>query len=200
MMIGHQQKKNRGRLGLAERSCWASSMLMCAGIAANAAPVRMVAIGASNTHRWYVGNEGAYLAQLQALLIASALLPRVLAIQDFHRRSAQRSPAQPVPRQPDTGFKRGHSGVSKQQGSGSTTAIDTVGLFRLTSCHVCGWKCARRRSPWNGQAHQITTVPPCGKCGLRCPGMTQASLLARFSVSGLPHRPGATANDSYGPF
>ena len=28
---------------------------------------------------------------------------------------AQRSP---VPRQPDTGFKRGHSGVSKQQGSG----------------------------------------------------------------------------------
>jgi len=37
---------------------------------------------------------------------------------------AQRSP---VPRQPDTGFKRGHSGVSKQQGSGSTTAIDTGG-------------------------------------------------------------------------
>jgi hypothetical protein len=47
-------------------------------------------------------------------------------------------------------------------------------LFRLTSCHVCGWKCARRRSPWNGQAHQITTVPLCGKCGLRYPGMTQA--------------------------
>jgi hypothetical protein len=28
-------------VGLAERSCWASSMLMCAGIAANAAPVRI---------------------------------------------------------------------------------------------------------------------------------------------------------------
>jgi acyl-CoA thioesterase I len=43
-------------------------MLICAGIAANAAPLRIVAIGASNTHGWYVGNEGAFPAQLQALL------------------------------------------------------------------------------------------------------------------------------------
>jgi acyl-CoA thioesterase I len=43
-------------------------MLMCAGIAANAAPVRIVAIGASNTHGWYVGNKGAYPAQLEAPL------------------------------------------------------------------------------------------------------------------------------------
>jgi hypothetical protein len=46
-------------------------MLICAGIAANAAPVRIVAIGASNTHGWYVSNQGAYPAQLEALLIAS---------------------------------------------------------------------------------------------------------------------------------
>jgi acyl-CoA thioesterase I len=37
---------------------------------ARAAPLRIVAIGASNTHGWYVGNAGAYPAQLQALLKA----------------------------------------------------------------------------------------------------------------------------------
>ena len=41
---------------------------MFAGIAADAAPLRIVAIGASNTHGWYVGNEGAFPAQLEALL------------------------------------------------------------------------------------------------------------------------------------
>jgi len=35
------------------------SILACASIVANAAPVRIVAIGASNTHGWYVGNQGA---------------------------------------------------------------------------------------------------------------------------------------------
>jgi acyl-CoA thioesterase I len=48
-------------------------MLMCARIAANAAPVRIVAIGASNTHGWYVGNKGAYPAQLEALLRARGM-------------------------------------------------------------------------------------------------------------------------------
>jgi acyl-CoA thioesterase-1 len=48
-------------------------MLMCAGIAAHAAPVRIVAIGASNTHGWYVGNKGAYPAQLEALLRARGM-------------------------------------------------------------------------------------------------------------------------------
>src|SRR5438093_4064181 len=46
---------------------------MCAGVAANAAPLRIVAIGASNTHGWYVGNRGAYPAQLQALLRAEGI-------------------------------------------------------------------------------------------------------------------------------
>jgi acyl-CoA thioesterase-1 len=46
-------------------------MLMCAGMAANAAPVRIVAIGASNTHGWYIGNQGA--AQLQDLLRARGI-------------------------------------------------------------------------------------------------------------------------------
>jgi hypothetical protein len=41
--------------------------------AANAAPLRIVAIGASNTHGWYVGNQGAYPAQLQALLRAKGI-------------------------------------------------------------------------------------------------------------------------------
>lgn len=41
-----------------------------ASFAANGAPLRIVAVGASNTHGWYVGNEGAYPAQLQALLKA----------------------------------------------------------------------------------------------------------------------------------
>jgi acyl-CoA thioesterase-1 len=46
---------------------------MCASIDANAAPLRIVAIGASNTHGWYVGNQGAYPAQLQALLRARGI-------------------------------------------------------------------------------------------------------------------------------
>jgi acyl-CoA thioesterase-1 len=45
---------------------------MCDNIA-NAAPLRIVAIGASNTHGWYVGNQGAYPAQLQALLKAEGI-------------------------------------------------------------------------------------------------------------------------------
>jgi len=48
----------------------AFSTFMCGSMAANAAPVRIVAIGASNTHGWYVGNYGAYPAQLQTLLRA----------------------------------------------------------------------------------------------------------------------------------
>ena len=46
---------------------------MCGSMAANAAPVRIVAIGASNTHGWYVGNQGAYPAQLQTLLRAKGI-------------------------------------------------------------------------------------------------------------------------------
>jgi acyl-CoA thioesterase-1 len=47
--------------------------LMCASAAGNAAPLRIVAIGASNTHGWYVGNQGAYPAQLEALLRAKGI-------------------------------------------------------------------------------------------------------------------------------
>jgi acyl-CoA thioesterase I len=46
----------------------AIATFMYASVAANAAPLRIVAVGASNTHGWYVGNRGAYPAQLQALL------------------------------------------------------------------------------------------------------------------------------------
>ena len=49
------------------------SMFMYGTVAANAVPVRIVAIGASNTHGWYVGNHGAYPAQLQALLRAKGV-------------------------------------------------------------------------------------------------------------------------------
>lgn len=48
-------------------------MLVAAGIAADAAPLRIVAIGASNTHGWYVGNQGAFPAQLEALLRAKGI-------------------------------------------------------------------------------------------------------------------------------
>ena len=49
------------------------STFMYGTVAANAAPVRIVAIGASNTHGWYVGNQGAYPAQLEALLRAKGI-------------------------------------------------------------------------------------------------------------------------------
>jgi len=60
-------------------SCFGRALLLGvfilarAGIAANAAPVRIIAIGASNTHGWYVGNQGAYPAQLQNLLRARGI-------------------------------------------------------------------------------------------------------------------------------
>jgi acyl-CoA thioesterase-1 len=51
----------------------AAAALICASAAVNAAPLRIVAIGASNTHGWYVRNQGAYPAQLQALLRAKGI-------------------------------------------------------------------------------------------------------------------------------
>jgi acyl-CoA thioesterase-1 len=56
----------------------AIAALMCASAAVNAAPLRIVAIGASNTHGFYVGNEGAYPAQLQALLRAKGIDAQVV--------------------------------------------------------------------------------------------------------------------------
>ena len=49
------------------------STFMSGSMATNAAQLRIVAIGASNTHGWYVGNQGAYPAQLQALLKAKGI-------------------------------------------------------------------------------------------------------------------------------
>ena len=51
----------------------AIAAILCTWITADAASLRIVAIGASNTHGWYVGNEGAYPAQLQALLRARGI-------------------------------------------------------------------------------------------------------------------------------
>jgi acyl-CoA thioesterase-1 len=51
--------------------------LLPATIAADAAPLRIVAIGASNTHGWYVGNGGAYPARLEALLKAKGIDAKV---------------------------------------------------------------------------------------------------------------------------
>jgi acyl-CoA thioesterase I len=49
-------------------------------IAASAAkpPLRIVAIGASNTQGWYVGKEGAYPAKLEALLRAKGIDAEVI--------------------------------------------------------------------------------------------------------------------------
>jgi acyl-CoA thioesterase-1 len=46
--------------------------------AAAAAPLRIVAIGASNTQGWYVGKQGAYPAKLQALLKAKGIDAQVI--------------------------------------------------------------------------------------------------------------------------
>lgn len=55
------------------RAALLAAAFLCASIDANAVPLRVVAIGASNTHGWYVGNQGAYPAQLQALLQAKGI-------------------------------------------------------------------------------------------------------------------------------
>jgi acyl-CoA thioesterase-1 len=51
----------------------AACLVLLAAIAADAAPLRIVAIGASNTQGWYVGKQGAYPAQLEALLKAKGV-------------------------------------------------------------------------------------------------------------------------------
>lgn len=51
----------------------AASLCLFATIVADAAPLRIVAIGASNTHGWYIGKDAAYPAQLQALLQAEGI-------------------------------------------------------------------------------------------------------------------------------
>lgn len=47
-------------------------------MAAAAEPLRIVAIGASNTQGWYVGKQGAYPAKLQALLKAQGIDAQVI--------------------------------------------------------------------------------------------------------------------------
>ncbi len=58
---------------LARAALSALLLLAWASIGAQATPLRIVAIGASNTHGWYVGNQGAYPAQLQVLLRAKGI-------------------------------------------------------------------------------------------------------------------------------
>jgi acyl-CoA thioesterase-1 len=48
-------------------------VFLSAMTAAAAEPLRIVAIGASNTQGWYVGKQGAYPAKLQALLKAQGI-------------------------------------------------------------------------------------------------------------------------------
>jgi len=54
--------------GFARTVLLAVCLAIFAGIPVEAASLRIVAIGASNTHGWYVGNEGAFPAQLEGLL------------------------------------------------------------------------------------------------------------------------------------
>ena len=68
--------KSPERLALRDASVaivLAVSLLASATTAAVAAPLCIVAIGASNTHGWYVGNRGAYPALLEALLKAKGI-------------------------------------------------------------------------------------------------------------------------------
>ena len=57
---------------------FAVTVLLSAMTAAAAAPLRIVAIGASNTQGWYVGKQGAYPAKLQALLKAKGIDAQVI--------------------------------------------------------------------------------------------------------------------------
>ena len=50
-----------------------AAVLLAATSTGSAAPLRIVAIGASNTQGWYVGKQGAYPAKLQALLKARGI-------------------------------------------------------------------------------------------------------------------------------
>ena len=54
------------------------ALLLSCWTAAAAAPLRIVAVGASNTHGWYVGNAGAYPAQLEALLRQRGIDARIV--------------------------------------------------------------------------------------------------------------------------
>ena len=56
----------------------AASIVLSATASAGAAPLRIVAIGASNTHGWYIGKDAAYPAQLQALLKAKGVDARIV--------------------------------------------------------------------------------------------------------------------------
>ncbi len=53
--------------------------MVLAGLGAGEArPLRIVAVGASNTHGWYVGNQGAYPARLALLLKARGIDAEVI--------------------------------------------------------------------------------------------------------------------------
>jgi acyl-CoA thioesterase-1 len=59
---------------------WSASLLaivLCLSTS-EAAPLRIIAVGASNTHGWYVGNSGAYPAKLQELLKAAGIDAQVV--------------------------------------------------------------------------------------------------------------------------
>jgi acyl-CoA thioesterase I len=56
----------------------AMAFLSAMTASAAASPLRIVAIGASNTQGWYVGKEGAYPAKLEALLKAKGVDAQVI--------------------------------------------------------------------------------------------------------------------------
>jgi len=56
---------------------FAASILLSTTMAASAASLRIVAIGASNTQGWYVGKQGAYPANLESLLKAKGVNAQV---------------------------------------------------------------------------------------------------------------------------
>jgi len=59
----------RWRIGL-----FLGALMVLAGLGAGEArPLKIVAVGASNTQGWYVGNQGAYPARLALLLKARGI-------------------------------------------------------------------------------------------------------------------------------
>src|SRR5438552_16064583 len=115
----------------------AFSALVCGSITGNAAPLRIVAIGASNTHGWYVGNQGAYPAQLEALLRARGM--------DAHITNAG-VPFDTTPmmlRRIDRDVPNGTDIVIVQPGSNDLRSFSTLHQHAVNVAEITRWLRAR---------------------------------------------------------
>jgi hypothetical protein len=102
---------------------------------------------------------------------SAVLLLRALGHRSGLFIAGQHNEVQRSPVSPATGYWIQARSLRREQAAGFRV-IDNgdrhLQLFRLTSCHVCGWKCARRRSPWNGQHSGRLAIDDQLKLGRLC--------------------------------